>query len=135
MKNVVISGSSKEQEKINKWINYFESHNYNILDYPRPIEKDKFLEIYPKVHTEYFENMTKTDILFIMNEDRNDVVGYIGSETFAELTFGLSQNLVYDKNIELILLKMPSEKVGCYDEIVLWLHLGWIKIFDSEGGL
>lgn len=56
--------------------------------------------------------------------------GYIGAETFSELTFGLAQNLIYNKNIELVILKMPSIDVQCYDEICLWLKLGWIKIYS-----
>ena len=66
-----------------------------------------------------------------MNEDKNGISGYIGYETFAELLFGLSQKLIYNKDIEFILLKMPSREVGSYDEIDLWLKLGWIKLFKN----
>ena len=75
------------------------------------------------------ENITKTDILFIMNEDKDGQVGYIGAETFAELGFGLTQKLIYNKNIELIILKMPGKDIQCYEEINLWVKLGWIKIY------
>ena len=67
-----------------------------------------------------------------MNEDKNGVVGYIGYEAYAELLFGLAQKLNYNKDIELIVLKMPSKNVGCYDEINLWIELGWIKLFKEE---
>lgn len=132
MKNIVIAGSAKLQKKINKWTTFFKKENYKVLDYPLSIEESKFMELYPKIHAKFLENITKSDILFIMNEDKNGIVGYIGYETYAELLFGLSQKLIYNKNIELIILKKPSINVGCYEEIDIWLKLGWIKLFKEE---
>lgn len=132
MKKIVISGSSKLQDKIKYWNKLFTNKNCKVLDYPRPIDEEKFKELYPNIHKTFFQNIIKTDILFIMNEDKNGVKGYIGAETYAELTFGLAQNLIYNKNIDLILLKMPSDKVPCYDEIKLWLELGWIRLYKEE---
>lgn len=132
MKKVVIAGSAKLQDNINYWKEKFSNNNYEVLDYPKAIEKERFMEFYPSVHKEFFENIIKTDILFIMNEDKNGKTGYIGAESFAELTFGLAQKLVYGKNIELIILKMPSKDVQCYEEINLWLKLEWIKLYEEE---
>lgn len=132
MKKVVISGSAKLQDNTNYWIKYFANKGYNILDYPRPIEKEKFMELYPKIHKDFFENITETDILFVMNETKDEIEGYIGAETFAELTFALMQNLVYNKNIHIVILRMPSIKVQSYEEINLWLKLGWIKLYDKN---
>lgn len=64
-----------------------------------------------------------------MNEDKNDIKGYVGAESFAEMCFGVAQNLIYNKNIEVMLLKMPDEKVQSYNEVQLWLKLGWIKLY------
>ena len=128
---IVIAGSSKLQDKVNYWVEYFKNNDYDVLDYPKPIYKEQFIKLYPNIHKEFFKNITKTDVLFIMNEDKNNIKGYIGAETYAELTFGLAQNLLYDKKIELIVLKMPSNEVQCYDEIKLWLELGWIKLYDE----
>lgn len=133
MKKIVIAGSAKLQKEVNNWYDYFSYRKYEILDYPRAIDESKFIELYPNVHTEFLERITKADILFLMNEDKNGVVGYIGYEAYAELLFGLSQKLIYKKDIELVILKMPSREVGCYEEIDLWLKLGWIKLF--KGGI
>lgn len=130
MKKIVIAGSAKLQDKIDLWKLTFIKKQYEILDYPKPIDEEKFMELYPEIHKSFFEKITKTDILFVMNEDKNDIEGYIGAETYAELTFGLAQNLIYNKNIDLVLLKMPSHKVQCYDEIKLWLDLGWIRLYN-----
>lgn len=132
MKKIVIAGSAKLQKEISIWKETFKNQNYEILDFPKPIEKSNFLELYPNIHKDFFSSITKTDILFIMNEDKNGITGYIGAESFAELTFGLAQKLVYNKDIELIILKMPSKNVQCYEEINLWLKLGWIKLYDEE---
>lgn len=131
MKKIVIAGSAKLQDKVNYWKDKFEKENYQVLDYPKEIDKYSFIDVYPDVHKEFFKKITETNILFIMNEDKNNIEGYIGAETFAELAFGLSQNLVYGKNIDLVILKMPDEKVSCYNEIKLWLELGWIKLYNK----
>ncbi|MBQ9834592.1 MAG: hypothetical protein IJO33_05340 [Bacilli bacterium] len=132
MKKIVIAGSAKLQKQINDWIVRFKNNNYEVLDYPKPINKNDFMQLYPKIHKSFFENIINTDILFIMNEDKNNIYGYIGSETFAELAFGLAQKLVYNKKIELVLLKMPSKNVKCYDEIKLWINLGWINLYEGD---
>ncbi len=132
MKKIVIAGSAKLQMEIDKWFKTFENQNYEILDYPRAIEESKFMELYPNVHVDFLKNIVQADILFIMNEDKNGKTGYIGYETYAELLFGLAQKLVYHKDIELVIYKMPGSDVGCYEEIELWLKLGWIKLYEIE---
>lgn len=81
------------------------------------------------MHTEFLKNITKADMLFLINEGKNGIVGY---EAYAELFFGLSQKLIYNKNIELVIFKILSQNVGCYEEIDLWLKLGWIKLYEEE---
>lgn len=66
-----------------EWLKNFESLNYEILDYPKAIQESKFMELYPNIHTEFLENITKTDMLFLMNEDKNGIVGYIGYAVYA----------------------------------------------------
>lgn len=132
MKSVVISGSASLQEDIFKWKEYFESIGYFVLDYPKAISEEKFRNEYPDIHKDFFKNITNCDILFIMNEDKNGKEGYIGASTYAEISFGVAQNLLYDKNIEIIINKMPEESVQSYQEIKLWLNLGWIKLSTSQ---
>jgi len=124
---VVIAGSAKLQSEIQKWIQYWNSKDgYLVLDYPKAIPQDNFENLYPNVHKNFFKNIVDADVLFIANDQKNGINGYIGAETFAELGFGLAQKLVYEKNIKLILANMPTKEVACYDEIVLWKKLGWI---------
>jgi len=128
---VVIAGSASLQEKVHFWKKYWEDKGYNVTDYPVPVPKETFLEEYPKVHKDFFNNIVESDILFVMNEDKNNTKGYIGAESFAEMCFGVAQNLIHNKNIEVMLLKMPEEKVQSYDEVQLWLKLGWIKLYKE----
>ncbi len=129
MKKVVITGSASLQDKIGYWKKFWEDKGYLVTDYPSPIPKETFLEEYPSVHTRFFRNITEADVLFVMNENKNGVTGYLGAESFAEMCFGVAQNLLYKKNIEVILLQLPEEKVQSFNEISLWLKLDWIKIF------
>lgn len=130
-KKVVIAGSAELQKEVNKWLKIFENQNYEILDYPRTIEESKFMELYPNIHITFLKTMKVADMLFVMNEDKNGKLGYIGYEAYAELLLGLAQKLLYNKEIELVILKMPSKDVGCYEEINLWLKLGWIKLYEG----
>lgn len=125
---IVIAGSVGLHDEIQKWIQYWESKRCSVINYPQAIPQDNFENLYPKVHADFFKHITETDVLFVANEKKNDIDGYIGAETFAELGFGLAQNLVYGKNIKLILAHMPTKEVACYDEIVLWLKLEWIEL-------
>lgn len=132
MRKIVIVGSAKLQEKVTNWGEIFKHKNYEVLDYPRVIEESQFINLYPDIHTKFLKSIIEADILFIMNEDKKGIVGYIGYEAYAELLFGLSQKLIYKKDIELIILKMPSIEVGCYEEINLWLKLGWIQLYEES---
>ena len=38
MKKIVISGSSKLQDKINYYLNYFKDRGFEILDYPKKVD-------------------------------------------------------------------------------------------------
>ena len=76
MKKIVISGSAKLQDKIKYWNKLFSNKNYKVLDYPKPIEKEKFKELYRSIHKTFFQNIIKTDMLFVMNEDKNGIKGY-----------------------------------------------------------
>lgn len=131
-KKIVIAGSASLQEKIQYWKKFWEDQGYCVLDYPAPISKKNFLAEYPQVHTDFFKNITQADVLFIMNEDKNNVIGYLGAESFAEMCFGVAQNLLYAKKLEILLLQIPNERVQSYGEIMLWLKLGWVKLYKKN---
>lgn len=134
-KKVVIAGSVNLKKEIEQWVEWWGNKGFLVTNYPKVINRDNFVALYPEVHKDFFKDISEADIVFIANEDKNGIEGYIGAETFAELAFAVSQNLVYGKNIEVVLAKMPSEKVQSIDEIKLYLDLGWIKIIDKRSTL
>ena len=133
MQKVVVEGSASLKGEIRKWVEYWNSkENFSVLNYPEDIPENEFEELYPDIHTNFFKDIEGSDIFFVANEKKNNIEGYVGAETFAELAFGLAQNLVHNRNIKLILAYEPSKEVACYDEIVLWKKLGWIEYLSRS---
>lgn len=126
---VVIAGSASLQDNIAKWKNFWNTKdNFEVIDFPLAIKGKNFIKIYPEVHKKFFRNILKADILFVANENKNGIEGYIGAEVFAELVYGLMQNLISNQKIKIILAQKPSPKVQSFEEINLWLKLKWIQI-------
>ena len=131
MKKIVISGSSKLQDKVEYWISYFKNLNYEILDYPKYTEPSEYEKTLPKIYKNFYTALENTDVYFLMNEEKNGIKGYIGASSIAELTYVVILNLIHNKNIEIYILNMPSKEVSSYDEVKFWLNMGWIRLFDK----
>lgn len=130
-KKLVIVGSATLQEKISYWKLYWEKQGLDVVDYPAPIPIATFIEDYPQVHRDFFRNLEESDVVFVMNEDKKNIKGYIGAESFAEMAYAVAQNQIHQKNIEILLLQMPEAKVQSFEEVALWLKLGWVKLFEN----
>ena len=132
MKKVVISGSSKLQDRVNYWLDYFKNKKYDILDYPKLIEQENYMKDLPIVYKNFYTALENTDVFFLMNEEKNGIKGYIGASAIAELTYVVILNLIQNKNIDIYIFNMPSDEVSSYDEVMFWLDKGWVKIFKEE---
>lgn len=130
MSKIVISGSAKLQNQIKYWINHFKSKGYKVIDYPKPLDPKRLIELYPDTFKTFYKSITEADTLFVMNKDRKEIEGYIGAGVFAEMAHALNQKLNKNQKINIILYKKPSPEVFCYDEITLWLKLGWISLYE-----
>ena len=124
MKKIVISGSSKLQDKVNYWLNHFKNKEYQVLDYPKLVSLDNYENELPKIYKDFYSALENTDVYFLMNEEKNGIKGYIGPNSFAELTYVVILNLIHNKNIDIYILNMPSEEVSSYDEVKFWLDQG-----------
>ena len=132
MKKIVISGSSKLQDKVNYWLDYFKNKNYEIIDYPKFIEHDNYEKELPKVYKDFYTALENTNVFFLMNEEKNGIKGYIGASAIAELTYVVILNLIHNKSIDIYILNMPSQEVSSYDEVKFWLDMGWIKLYKNN---
>lgn len=94
MKKVVISGSSKLQEELITWKEHFEQKGYEVIDYPKQVSKENLKDIYKS----FYESLEKTDVLFLMNEERKGIKGYIGPSSMAEVIYTIMLNKFIIKN-------------------------------------
>jgi len=67
VKKVVISGSSKLQDKVNYWIKHFKDKNYEVLDYPKLIEQKNYEKELPKIYEDFYIALENTNV-FLINE-------------------------------------------------------------------
>lgn len=131
-KKLMIACSAKFQKEIQKWKKYFENNGYEVINYPRKINQENSEE-YKNTYINFFKSLDETDILFVLNEEKNGIKGYIGAETFAELSYAIVQNIIYNEEKRVWLLNYPSEEVKSYMEIMNFIKLGWVEIFNNKG--
>ncbi len=131
MKKLTISASAKFQEEIIKWRDYFIDNGYDVINYPKPINQDIESE-YRKTYIDFLKSLNDTDILFVVNESKNNIDGYIGAAVFAEISFVVINNILNNFKKEVWILNMPSKEVQSYKEIENFIKLGWIKIFNEK---
>ncbi len=132
MKKIVISASSSLQDEIEKWAKFFQSREFDILNWPKPIKAENFLAKFPLIHKEFYESLNDTDILFVANEHKNNMNGYIGPAVFAEISFVMGLKLSQNKKIRIILNQKPSLENCFHEDIMLWLDNGWLEVFDES---
>ncbi|MEL6892535.1 MAG: hypothetical protein AAFP84_13115 [Actinomycetota bacterium] len=133
MSTVVISGSVRDQSAVRRWVEYWVGRGNDVVDAPKPIPQSEFHAEYPEVFRHFYDRLADCDVLFVMNEDRDGVVGYVGAATFAELSFAVARNVCGHKPVEIVVLKPVGDDVHAADEIRLWADLGWITFHESVG--
>lgn len=132
MKKIIIAGSAKFYKEVLEYKQKLEENNYIVLNYPKKIDVTNEDE-YKKNYESFFKDLDKTDDFLLLNFDKNGIEGYIGYESFAELSYLIVKNIIANKIINNIyILKMPSKEVGCYDEIIHFIKLGYIKLWDNK---
>lgn len=135
MKKLVIAGSSKLQERAAYWRGYFEGRGYDVIDFPSAVSSEgDYAENLTELYTSFYQNLDRADAFFLMNEDKDDIGGYIGPSAFAELSYVIIGNLNRGKKTDIDILQMPSSEQPCYGEIKFWLDQGWINVYDRPTG-
>ena len=128
MRKIIIAGSAffyKEALNIKEEL---ENKDYIVIDYPKKINDDVEIE-YKEAYENFYDNLSETDDLLLLNLDKKGIVGYIGYESFAELSNLVVKKIQVNNNHKIYIYKMPSKVVGCYDEIKHFLELGYIELY------
>lgn len=128
MRKIIIAGSAffyKEALDIKQEL---EAKGYEVIDYPKNINVDDELE-YKEAYETFYDNINKTDDLLLLNLDKKGIEGYIGYESFAELSNLVVKKIQVNNDHKIYVYKMPSKEVGCYDEIKHFLELGYIELY------
>lgn len=131
MKKLVISGSAKFEKEIKKWVEYFKEHNYDVIKYPQKIDQSNEL-IYKNVYINFYNALEEADFLFVLNEEKNGIKGYVGPQVYAEMSYIIVQNILQNRNKTIWILNEPSKEVSSYNELNNFIKLGWIKLFKPK---
>ena len=128
MRKIIIAGSAKFYKEAKELKKELEKERYEVIDYPKKIDNTIELE-YKEVYESFYENLNKTDDLLLLNLDKKGIKGYIGYESFAELSFLVVKKIQNNSGHKIYIYKMPSKEVGCYEEINHFINLGYIELF------
>ena len=128
MRKIIIAGSATFYKEALELKQELENKNYYVIDYPKKINDDIELE-YKEAYETFYDNLSKTDDLLLLNLDKKGIEGYIGYESFAELSNLVVKKIQTNNDHKIYIYKMPSEEVGCYDEIMHFIELGYIELY------
>ena len=128
MRKIVIAGSAKFYKEALELKKELENKDYNVIDYPKNINVN-IEEEYKQAYERFYDNLSKTDDLILFNLDKNGIEGYIGYESFAELSYLVVKKIQVNNDHKIYIYKIPSKEVGCYDEIMHFLELGYIELY------
>ena len=128
MRKIIIAGSATFYKEALELKQELENKNYYVIDYPKKINDDIELE-YKEAYETFYDNFSKTDDLLLLNLDKKGIEGYIGYESFAELSNLVVKKIQINNDHKIYIYKMPSKEVGCYDEIMHFIELGYIELY------
>lgn len=128
MRKIIIAGSAFFYKEALKIKNELENKGYYVIDYPKKINDDIEFE-YKEAYENFYDNLSKTDDLLLLNLDKKGIEGYIGYESFAELSNLVVKKIQVNSDHKIYIYKMPSKEVGCYDEINHFIELGYIELY------
>ena len=128
MRKIIIAGSATFYKEALELKQELENKNYYVIDYHKKINDDIELE-YKEAYETFYDNLSKTDDLLLLNLDKKGIEGYIGYESFAELSNLVVKKIQINNDHKIYIYKMPSKEVGCYDEIIHFIELGYIELY------
>ncbi|MCK4634777.1 MAG: hypothetical protein KAT37_02800 [Candidatus Aenigmarchaeota archaeon] len=130
MKKVVICASRFLLKEAKEYKRKLENKGYAVIRCPQLIDQDS-LEAYQTTHIEHYKKIIESDILFILNIEKNGISNYIGPSVFAEIAFAIGLNISLGKEITVYCLNPLPEELSYSEELKSWKELGWIKIWKD----
>lgn len=125
MKKVVICTSRSLHGEARKWKSKLEKEGYLIIKSIELVGQDN-LNDYQKTHQEHYCKIMESDILLILNLDKEGKWNYIGPSVSAEIAFTIGLNLTQNKNIKIYCVNNLPEDLPYSEELKLWEKIGWI---------
>lgn len=132
-KKITICASMSFWDDINLWKEKLETAGYEIVQYPKQFTGD-FLPNYKIEFTKHYQKMAESDIVLILNMQKNGIDGYIGAAVFAEISFaiGLNRTSHCDKKIDVYCLNPFPSSLPYAEELQHWVDLGWLKFWKER---
>lgn len=121
---ICASGSFVEDAKV--WKRCFEGEGYDVIKIPEVVTSN-----YEEVHTLHYQKIAESDILFILNQDKNEISNYIGPSVFAEIAFAIGLNLTLRKQIKVLCLNPIPVNMPYTEELLRWEKLGWLGRWEG----
>lgn len=128
MRKIVIVDSARFHKEAQDIKEELEKREYVVIDYPKKID-DTIEQEYKDAYESFYENLNNTDDLLVLNLNKKGIEGYIGYESFAEMSYLIVKKIQNNSNQKIYIYKMPSKEVGCYEEISHFINLGYIELF------
>ena len=126
MEKVVICASRSLLNEAQEYKKRLENKGYKVIRCPQLVDQSS-LEEYKSTHTDHYKKITRCDILFILNLEKNGIQNYIGPSVFAEISFAIGLNISQGKNIQIHCTNPLPDGLPYSEELKLWKDLGWIK--------
>lgn len=127
-RQIVIAGSAKFWRESLEHKTILENAGFEVLDYTKQETTDKS---WRSLYEYFWSKLFRADDIFVLNLDKKGVKGYIGAETFAELSFMAVRKMRGD-DVRIYLYQWPSKKCTCYDEIMEMKELDWLELWSER---
>lgn len=125
-RTIAIAGSSKFWREAVEWKMRLENAGYEVVAWPEREGKDWFA-----LYENYWGKLLRADDILVLNLDKRGVKGYIGAESFAELS-QMAVRRMRGEDVRIFLHDWPSRKCACYDEIMEMKRLGWVRLWGDR---
>ena len=130
-KKITICASISFWDDIVNWKDKLTKDGYDAIQYPKQLSDD-FLSNYNTEFTKHYQQITKSDIVLILNMQKNGVDGYIGAAVFAEIAFAIGLNRTFraETPIEVYCLNPFPDSLSYAEELQHWVDLEWLKFWQ-----